>query len=282
VLAFDDADEDRPMALRVLDDADEDRLALRVPYIADESIERNAEVLLAQFAQSKGLPLRAPIPIEDIVEKHLKLTVDFRDLHSLFGVPRGSVGESDIFGAIRLETGEIFIDESLDPDVRPSIEGRYRFTLAHEGGGHWRLHRPLVQAHSSQPLPSGDTQRTTVICRSSRAKERVELQADLYASCLLMPRKLVAEAWRNEFGNDNPRVLRRNDREAIVLCDIEEEMAMVGDKVDRARSIFILERCLLRPLAKQFLVSPVAMRIRLEKLGLLYREAPQRTLRIQQ
>jgi hypothetical protein len=29
-----------------------------------------------------------------------------------------------------------------------------------------------------------------------------------------------------------------------------------------------------RPFAEQFLVSPIAMRIRLEKLGLLYREAP--------
>jgi Zn-dependent peptidase ImmA (M78 family) len=221
--------------------------------------------LLAQFAQSKGLPLRAPIPIEDIVEKHLKLTVDFDDLHSLLGVPRGSGGEPDIFGAIRLETGQIFIDESLDPVKRPSIEGRYRFTLAHEGGGHWRLHRPLA----------------TVICRSSQAKERVELQADLYASCLLMPRKLVMQAWRDNLGNDNPRVLRQNGGK-IVLCDIEEEIAMAGDKLNEARSIFILERCFLRPLAKQFLVSPVAMRIRLEKLGLLHREARQPTLPIQQ
>jgi len=38
----------------------------------------------------------------------------------------------------------------------------------------------------------------------------------------------------------------------------------------------------LRPLAKQFLVSPVAMRIRLEKLGLLYLEARQPTLHIEQ
>ena len=239
-------------------------MALRVPYIADESIERNVEVLLAQFAQSKGLPLRAPIPIEDIVEKHLKLTLGFGDLHSLLGVPRRRgnlvgvrLGRPDIFGAIWLETGEIVIDASLCPEERPSIEGRYRFTLAHECG-HWRLHRPLVQAHSRQCL-SGDTQRL-VVCRSSQAKERVELQADLYASCLLMPRKLVMQAWRNEFGNDNPRVLHRNGGE-IALCDID---------------------LFLRPLAKQFLVSPVAMRIRLEKLGLLYLEARQPTLHIEQ
>src|SRR5215475_11968179 len=185
-------------------------MTLRVPYIGDETIERDAEALLAQYAQAKGLEVNAPIPIEDIVEKHLKLRVEFDDLHRLLGVPRGGFGvEPDIFGAIWLETGEIVIDESLDPEERPSIEGRYRFTLAHKGGGHWRLHRHLVQADSGQESLLGDMRRPTVVCRSSQAKERVELQADLYASCLLMPRKLVMHAWRERFGNDHPRVLCR-------------------------------------------------------------------------
>src|ERR1700730_353414 len=43
-------------------------MTLRVPYIADETIERDAEALLAQFAHARGLEIRAPIPIEDIVE----------------------------------------------------------------------------------------------------------------------------------------------------------------------------------------------------------------------
>src|SRR5262249_54315538 len=97
-------------------------MTLRVPYIADETIERDAEALLGEYARAKGLELKAPIPIEDIVEKHLKLRVDFGDLHRLLGVPRGGFGvELDIFGAIWLETGEIYIDESLDPrNVHPS------------------------------------------------------------------------------------------------------------------------------------------------------------------
>jgi hypothetical protein len=186
------------------DDADEDRMTLRVPYIAEETIERDAEALLAQYAHAKGVEVKAPIPIEDIIEKHLRLRVEFNDLRRLFGLPSGArFGKKpDIFSAIWLESGEIVIDESLDPE-EPLIEERYRFTLAHEGG-HWRLHRPLVQANSGQ-----ETQRPTVVCRSSQGKERVELQANLYASCLLMPRKLVLQAWRDKFGNDQPRMLRR-------------------------------------------------------------------------
>ena len=234
-------------------------MTLQVPYLADEAIERDAEALLAQFAHAKGMVIRPPIPIEDIIEKDQKLHIEFDDLHRRFGVARGGSGaEVDIFGAIFLETGKIVIDESLDPEERPSIEGRYRFTLAHEGG-HWRLHRRLVQANSGQ-----GSRQPTVVCRSSRAKERVELQANLYASCLVMPRKLVRQAWC-QFENDYPRVLRRQDR-IVVPGDTEDEMTLIR-VFDRMRDDEAARR-----LAWQFFVSPIAMRIRLERLGLLYRE----------
>ena len=250
-------------------------MTLRVPYIADETIERDAEALLAQYAHAKGLEVKAPIPIEDIIEKHLKLHTEFDDLHRRLGVPRGGSGtEADIFGAIWFETGEIVIDESLDPEERPSIEGRYRFTLAHEGG-HWRLHRPLDGGPGSL---FGYARQPTVVCRSSRAKERVELQADLYASCLLMPRELVFQAWRDRFGNDHPLVLWRKDGtidvdeiirilpNCVVSAVIGHSFTQVCD--DQLRQHFA------RPFAEQFLVSPTAMRIRLEMLGLLHRKDP--------
>ena len=116
-----------------------------------------------------------------------------------------------------------------------------------------------------------------MVCRSSEAKERAEIQADLYASCLLMPRKLVLQAWRDRFGNDNPRMLRRNDQ-IVVPCDVDEEMAAAVRSFDQARDDAVLEH-FARPFAEQFVVSPVAMRIRLEKVGLLHREFPrQRSL----
>ncbi len=248
-------------------------MTFRVPYIADETIERDAEALLAQFSHARGVEIRAPIPIEDIVEKHLKLRVEFDNLHRLLGISRGGFGtEPDIFGAIWLETGEIVLDESLDPEVRPAIEGRYRFTLGHEGGGHWRLHRPLVQAICGQESLFGDTRQPIVVCRSSQSKERVELQADLYASCLLMPRKLVLHAWRDRFGNDHPRMLRRKDR-IVVPRDVDEEIAAVVRSFDQARDDEVLEH-FARPFAEQFKVSRIAMRIRLERLSLLHREIP--------
>ena len=43
---------------------------------------------------------------------------------------------------------------------------------------------------------------------TSQAKARIELQADLYASCLLMPRKLVFAAWDEAFPDRKQRVLQ--------------------------------------------------------------------------
>jgi len=60
-----------------------------------------------------------------------------------------------------------------------------------KGGGHWRLHRGLVRADRDQGALFADVPKPTVVCRSSQAKDRVEWQADFYASCLLMPRRLV-------------------------------------------------------------------------------------------
>ena len=88
------------------------------------------------------------------------------------------------------------------------MEGRYRFTLAHEGGGHWRLHRHLFAKDPAQASLFGGPAAPSVVCRSSQAKERVEWQADFYASCLLMPRKLVFAAWDEMFPDRKQRVLQ--------------------------------------------------------------------------
>ncbi len=86
-----------------------------VPYLADEMIEDDAALLLAEYAHARGIVIAPPIPIEDIIEKHLKIGIEFDDTHRLFGVPRLSHGsEPDILGAIFFDQRRIVIDESLD------------------------------------------------------------------------------------------------------------------------------------------------------------------------
>src|SRR3984893_12647024 len=144
-----------------------------VPYLADEMIESDAELLLAEYAHARGIVIAPPIPIEDIVEKHLKLGIDFADTHKLIRVPRSGL-DPDILGAILFDDRSIVIDESLDPEETPAKEGRYRFTLAHEGGGHWRLHRHLFANDPAQIALFGEPAVASFISRSSQAQARVE------------------------------------------------------------------------------------------------------------
>src|SRR6202035_5761255 len=144
-----------------------------VPYLTEEAIEDDAVALLAEYAQARGVITAAPIPIEDIVEKHLKIGIEFDDTHRLFGVPRSGLGlEPDILGAMFFDEARIVIDESLDPEENPAKEGRYRFTLAHEGGGHWRLHRHLFAMDPTQAALFGGSAAPSIICRSSHARSR--------------------------------------------------------------------------------------------------------------
>ena len=92
-----------------------------IPYMAKEAIERDAEALLAEFARARDVVIEPPIPIEDIVEKHLKLGIEFDDTHDLFGIPRTGLdlGQGpDILGAM-------FFDEKSS-STKASIPRRTR------------------------------------------------------------------------------------------------------------------------------------------------------------
>jgi len=246
----------------------------KVPYLQEEQIERDAAALLAEFAQARSVVIAPPIPIEDIVEKHLKLGIEFDDMHRLLEHPRSGFGlDPDILGAIWFDDRRIVIDESLDPEENPSKEGRYRFTLAHEGGGHWRLHRHLFAKDPAQVSLFNGPAPPSVVCRSSQAKETVEWQADFYASCLLMPRKLVIAAWDEMFPDRKPRVLQPVTPIEHPFVEIDRLRRGSSGTYFTGSDDLVLDH-FVKPFADRFLVSAMAMRIRLEKLGLLHREVP--------
>ena len=114
--------------------------------------------------------IEPPIAIDDIIEKHLKIGIDFDDAHEFFGVPRSGFGfEPDILGAILFDEKRIVIDESLDPEANPAMEGRYRFTVAHEVG-HWRLHRECFSRDRAHASLFDSAAPPIVVCRSSQQR----------------------------------------------------------------------------------------------------------------
>ncbi|MCA9250447.1 MAG: ImmA/IrrE family metallo-endopeptidase [Phycisphaerales bacterium] len=187
----------------------------------------------------------------------LQLTLEIQDLTKIFGV-------GDVHGAIWFKEKRIAVDAELDPDRFPSKIGRYRFTLAHEGG-HDRLHKLLFLADPNQAsLLDETTNSPSYICRSSESKMRVEWQADQFAAALLMPREMVRREWQEWRGSDEPVTWR----EAWQFeHDISEPLVF-----DASADVSPILESFCRPFAVRFGVSAAAMRIRLEDLELLIRE----------
>lgn len=246
-------------------------MPISVRYLAEDEIEREAALLLAEYAETIGGPVKLPVPVAEITTYHLALRLDFADLHKELRIPMLRE-EPDILGAIWVDTETVLIDNSLDPRKSPSMVGRYRFSVAHEIG-HWRLHRSYLAKDVDQPSLFDGSTEPTVICRSSRAKDPIEWQADFFSSCLLMPRDHVLGEWKERMGRTRPLLLSELRPSGRVMMRaqtmIYEQSRTEAGAVDDA-----LFEEVAKPIARRFAVSPSAMRIRLEKLGLLLREVP--------
>jgi hypothetical protein len=242
-------------------------MQIKVRYISEEEIENEAELLLAEYAETIGAAIKLPVPVDEITTYHLALRLGFADLHETLRIPRLR-DQPDILGAIWVDEEAILIDQSLDPKKNPAMTGRYRFSVAHEVG-HWRLHRSYVAKDANRASLFGDSPEPTVICRSSQAMEPIEWQANFFASCSLMPKGLVMAEWERLRGSVRPVVFdwkRSEHFNPSVTIDgkpITAESANVLAVLDFDK--------LAEPIARRCQVSVQAMRIRLEKLGLLLR-----------
>lgn len=233
-----------------------------VPYLDKKRIEFTAQVLLEEFQRQHAALTAPPIPVEAVLELHLGLQLAIIDL-------RGEFRCDDVIGAINVKTKEVFVDEQLDPTTHGDLEGRYHFTLAHEIG-HWQLHRRYVgHLAGSSTTQKRRGRKAAYLCRSGDAKLRIEWQADYFAACLLMPRPIVYPAWKKEFGaNPLTEWHLEEDRDALLQSEIVRRAMAPTDAAEEAN--FVWEGVIL-PLAEQFRVSPIAMRIRLEEMKLLVR-----------
>lgn len=233
------------------------RIAMPGPklrYMKDQEFEDEAALLLAEYSQQHVPVTAPPIPIDDIVADYLRLSVFYKDLKKEFGV-------DDVLGALWVNKRQVDIDLGLVPEDNPSMLGRYHFTLAHEAG-HWRLHRHLFQKKANQLrlLPDG-AERPEYICRSTD-RDPIEVQANRFASCLLMPREMVKRAWHEWRGSMDP----------IYLDDLTTASGQPPTGADDDPITKRLFENAVRPLATTFEVSPEAMRIRLETTKLLLRK----------
>lgn len=239
-----------------------------VPYRTKEQLQDEAALLLAEYAEHFKPVKAPPVPVEDILEVHLKLLFEIDNLKQRFGL-------GDVLGGLWINEKTVRVDTSLDPSANPKMLGRYRFTLAHEAG-HWRLHRTFFMENPTQSKLFDANGRPACICRSTEAKKPVEWQADYFAAHLLMPGDLLRAGWQAWRGN----------LEVVSLEDLWEDYGEdavrgeVGQRSDALRADHhtaqnAVMEMFVRPLATTFEVSAESMRIRLEEAGLLVRQRSQ-------
>src|SRR5690349_19834543 len=129
---------------------------MKVPYLSDPQIEHATLELLRKFALASKCVVKPPIPVDDLIEKYLRVALEISDL-------KARLGTSDVLGAAYFDEGVIRVDESLSEQ-----EGRLCFTMAHEIG-HWQLHRPLYEMDKvSSPMFGHKSGPPTFLCRSSQ------------------------------------------------------------------------------------------------------------------
>ena len=155
--------------------------------LKSSTIERRAAILLSEFQITFDLIERLPVPVDEILEGYLKFHLEFDNISARWGL-------EGIDGLTFPEERRVVIDERLDPHQHPELEGRYRFTLAHEIA-HNRLHGQLGSIHA---LRLGRRM------GSIDSYQELEWQADKFASYLLMPTYLVRREWRSVVGHDGP------------------------------------------------------------------------------
>ena len=56
-------------------------MAIKVKYLTEDEIEKDAKLLLGEYEDTIGEPIKLPVPVDDIATYHLALRLGFDDLH---------------------------------------------------------------------------------------------------------------------------------------------------------------------------------------------------------
>ena len=175
---------------------------IEIKYLRPELLEAIARNTLKKYDESlvSGYDAKE-VPIEDIIES-MGLSLEYQYIRNngrILGetvfddayVPIYNMDEKR-YELIFVERGTIILDANL---LRCRTRGRHRFTAAHELA-HWLIHQELYSG-------TGDAAAMLKsLSKSSEADRRIELQADMLASALLLPISQVKKAFYRTSGED--------------------------------------------------------------------------------
>ena len=219
---------------------------MKVPFLQKTDIAEKASDLIQGYQAALGRAVPPPIPVEDIIERYLKLNLDYIDFTE-------TPDMKNVFGATYVRRRLIAISRTLLNDKN---EGRLCFTCAHETG-HWVLHSSLIETAAGTGRETG-AGAEAVFCREKDARTPAEWQADYFASCLLMPEEEVRAAFTTAFGSD-----------VLDIYNIKKTFPSTPFHFDICVENWRLVAEAVRQAGDFSNVSKQAMIIRLQNLGLI-------------
>jgi hypothetical protein len=227
-------------------------MAKLVPYLADEMIESDAALLLAKYAHARGIVIAPPIPIEDIVEKHLKLGIEFDDTTSCSAcrvrasIPTSLLQFSSTTDASSSTRASI---QRKTRRRKAAIATRRGMRLATGGC----IAGCLAKTRRKPRFSIGDAPRNVDLpVEPSQGAGGAAGEPILFVppdAAQVGPASVAGEA-------TTMPLLRRQSR-IVVPRNIDEKIAAAVRSFDHGRDDEVLEH-FTRPFAEQFLVSPTA------------------------
>lgn len=174
-------------------------------------------------------------------------------LHETLGRFGSSDAQFEVAGSIDRQQNLISVSRKFRPETM-------RFTAAHEIG-HWLLH-PGAVMHRDRPIKGLEA-------GLDRKRPAVEQEADYFATCFLMPGKLVERTFARLFGGN----FTFDDASAFQLSPEDPEAFLRPRHRSLSRELILatartFNGLHFKSLAEQFSVSPTTMAIRLRELKL--------------
>lgn len=188
-----------------------------VPFLPDSVIEDQAMALLRRYELEAGLIRELPVPVERIADPFLALTPDWDHIPDTDASP--------ILAYIDPANHKICFNESRRGHFE-SYYGSYEYTLGHEIG-HYVLH--LSKASGIEQLSFIEPTWVTCMFRKQlTSADRRELQAEKFASYLLLPKYLLEPALEDLDLLNWPTLYSLRDKFRVSITALKRRLESIG------------------------------------------------------
>jgi hypothetical protein len=185
-----------------------------VPYLSNDEIEARANILLNRYNSEISPVLSPPIPVEKIADFLLGLSIDWN--------PIPDTEKNPILAWIDPKNRAIRLNLNRRTLFDQYI-GTLPFTYAHEIG-HYELH--LYETQFTQ-YQFEDSIRSAFLCRMNKYDRR-EIQANMFAGFLLMPKKMILAATENMDLKNWPNLYRLSETFSVSITALTRRLTDMG------------------------------------------------------